>query len=345
MLNQMRGIVIAGGFGTRLRPLTLSRPKPLMPLVNAPLLEYQLGYLKQAGITEVCFATNFMADAVEAEFGNGSRFGMSLTYAVEKEPLDTAGAIRNGYDAISGDDCVVFNGDTIHGFDIGAIVRQHNDRNAHVTLTLKRVERPHPYGVVPLNAEGRVQGFLEPSEEQKRKLSDEASGWDAINAGLYVMSKEAIETIPLKRCNVEREVFPKLIEEGWSVFGDVQDAYWVDIGRPSQYLEATRAVVFGEVGAARQLCLSGEAHIEPGAVTEGCELKGGVSIGSGVKIGKGTTLDNSVILSGAVIGENCHIARSIISEHCKIGANTTIRDTALAEGSQIPAYSVLGSIA
>lgn len=337
--------MIAGGFGTRLRPLTLSRPKPLMPLVNAPLLEYQLGYLKQAGITEVCFATNYMADAVEAEFGNGSRFGMSLTYAVEKEPLDTAGAIRNGYDAIEGDDCVIFNGDTIHGFDIASIVQKHRERIAHVTLTLKRIKRPHPYGVVPLDSEGRVKGFLEPSEEQKRSLSEPQSGWDAINAGLYVMSKEAIETIPLRRCNVEREVFPKLIADGWSVFGDVQEGYWVDIGRPSQYLEATKAVVLGDVGAARQLNLRGEAHVDPSATVEESVLYGGVSIGSGVKICNGSSLENSVVLAGAEIGENCQIIRSIVSEGCTIGANSTIRDSVLAAGSLIPEFSVLGSIA
>ena len=249
----MRGIVIAGGLGTRLRPLTLTRPKPLMPLAGAPLLEYQLSYLRAAGITEVCFATNYMADAVEAHFGDGSALGMKITYAVEREPLDTAGAIRNGYDAMPGEDCVVFNGDVIHGFDIADIVRGHIERNSFVTLTLKEVERPHAFGVVPVDDRGNLTGFLEPTDEQKRSAGGPPTGeFDAINAGLYVMKKEALEAIPQRRCNIEREVFPQFITEGKAIYGDVRKEYWIDIGRPSQYLNAIAAIVAGEVSSPRK---------------------------------------------------------------------------------------------
>jgi mannose-1-phosphate guanylyltransferase len=164
----LRGVIIAGGFGTRLRPLTLRRPKPLIPVANRPFLEYQVAQLKAAGADEIVFATNYLAERIEAHFGDGSRFGVRMRYAVETEPLGTAGAIRNAVEGLPPDRAIVFNGDILTDFDIGAIVRQHLENRAAVTLTLHRVNRPHPYGVIPVAEDGRVQAFLEPTEEQKR---------------------------------------------------------------------------------------------------------------------------------------------------------------------------------
>lgn len=337
ILRFMRGIVIAGGLGTRLRPLTLTRPKPLMPLVDAPLLEYQLSYLRDAGIMDVCFATNYMADQVEKAFGDGSAYGVRLVYAVESEPLDTGGAIRNAYDAIPGDDCVVFNGDTIHAFDIGAIVKRHRERGCDVTLTLKRVERPHAYGVVPCDGDGNVLGFIEPTEEQKRSVGGSPTGeFDAINAGLYVMSRQALEQIPQRRCNIEREFFPWLISQGAKVCGDIQDAYWIDIGRPAQYLEAVRAVVRGEVKCPRAILRRGDSAVHATAeVKDSAEVCCHSAVGPSVRIGDNVKVCASAVLEGSVIGPRARISNCIVAEECRIGTDVELRNVVLSAGTVV----------
>ena len=342
----MRGIVIAGGLGTRLRPLTLTRPKPLMPLAGAPLLEYQLSYLKTAGISEVCFATNYMSEAVEAQFGDGSNIGMKITYAVEAEPLDTAGAIRNAYDAIPGGDCVVFNGDVIHGFDIADIIRKHQERDAFVTLTLRKVERPHAYGVVPTDDEDRVLGFLEPTDEQKRNVLGAPTGeFDAINAGLYVMKREAIEAIPQRRCNIEREIFPVFVNEGRRVFGDVRDDFWLDIGSPSQYLRAISAIVGGEVDSPQSFLRRDEAAVDPSAeIADDVRLCCGCSIGAHAVVDSGAELCNTAVLEGAHIGAGAKLMGCIVGENAVVGEECEVRGSAIAPGSVVGAHSRLGCV-
>lgn len=328
----MRGIVIAGGLGTRLRPLTLTRPKPLMTLVDAPLLEYQLSYLKEAGIREVCFATNYMAEQVEEAFGDGSAFGVRLVYAVESEPLDTGGAIRNAYDAFPGDDCVVFNGDTIHAFDIREIVRCHRERRCDVTLTLRRVGRPHPYGVVPCDKDGNVLGFVEPTDEQKRSCGGPPTGeFDAINAGLYVMSAKSLEQIPQRPCNIEREFFPWLISEGAKVCADIQDGFWIDIGRPVQYLEAVAAVVRGDAKSPRPLLRRGDSAVHATAdVEDSAKISCHSAVGASVRIGGNAEILASAILEGSEIGAGARISNSIVAEHCRIGTGVELRNVVLA---------------
>lgn len=336
--------MIAGGVGTRLRPLTLMRPKPLMPLVDSPLLEYQLAYLRTAGITEVCFATNYMSEAVDRQFGDGRHFGVSLTYAVEDVPLDTAGAIRNAYDQMPGDDCVVFNGDTIHAFDIAEIIELHRRRQAEVTLTLRKVERPHPYGVVPIDEDCRVEGFREPSEEQKRAIGGDPTGeFDAINAGLYVMNKSALESIPQRRCNIEREVFPLFVSEGRRIYGDIQQARWIDIGRPSQYLEAVAAVVAGEIQSPRPFLKRGDAAIHATAeVADSATVSCHSSVGQGVRIEDEAYISASAIFDGVRVGSSARIENSIIGDGCEIGPNAVVRDTVLGAGCVVKEFSLLG---
>lgn len=310
-----------------------------MPLLGVPLLEYQLSYLRDAGVSEVCFATNYMSDEVRRVFGDGSNYGMRLYYAVEDEPLDTAGAIRNAYEAIPGDDCVIFNGDVIHGFDISDIIAGHFRRDADVTLTLRSVLRPHAYGVVPLNEDGSVTGFLEPSEEQKRNLDMGSAGEDFINAGLYVMSKDSIETIPHRRCNIEREIFPKLIGDGWKVYGDVRDDFWIDIGRPSQYLTAADAIINERVRG-----LPGVRAVSEDAIVAGGAFVENSSLGSASRVEAGARVTNSALLENVVIGENALVDRSIIGEGCIIGANAIIRDSVLPASSRVDAFARLGSL-
>ncbi len=215
----MQGIIIAGGFGTRFRPLTYTRPKPLMPILNRPLLEYQVGLLKAHGITEIVFATNYMAEAMERHFGDGIRFGVKMRYAQEDQPLGTAGAIRNAANSLwRRETVVVFNGDIVTDFDLSAIIELHRKRGARATIALKAVPSPNPYGVLDLDSEGRVLAWREPTEEQKKALAAnpnvEQTGWDYINAGFYVLEPEVIESIPEGRMvSIEREIYPRMIAQ------------------------------------------------------------------------------------------------------------------------------------
>ncbi|MCS7209117.1 MAG: NDP-sugar synthase [Fimbriimonadales bacterium] len=361
----MRGVIIAGGFGTRLRPLTLRRPKPLIPVANRAFLEYQVAQLKAAGADEIVFATNYLAERIEAHFGDGSRFGVRMRYAIETEPLGTAGAIRNAVEGLPADRAVVFNGDILTDFDIGAIVRQHLENHAQVTLTLYRVRRPHPYGVIRVSETGRVQAFLEPTEEQKRAADrgEPMEGSDFINAGIYVMEPETLARIPLRPCSIEREFYPQILAEGAPVYGVEGRGFWLDIGRPAQYLRATRALLSGEVKTvlppigyrtAQGYWLGAEAEIEPDAEIEaGChigdnvriearvQLIGYTVVGAGSSVGGGSVLHGCILGERVQIGDGCHLVDCIIDDECLIEPHVRLRNAVLGAGSVIRAYSAV----
>jgi len=359
----LRGVIIAGGFGTRLRPLTLRRPKPLMPVANRPFLEYQVAQLKAAGADEIVFATNYLAERIEAHFGDGSRFGVRMRYAVETEPLGTAGAIRNAVEGLPPDRAIVFNGDILTDFDIGAIVRQHLENRAAVTLTLYRVNRPHPYGVIQVADDGGVQAFLEPTEEQKRAADrgEPMEGSDFINAGIYIMEPEVIARIPLRPCSIEREFYPQILAEGERVYGVEGRGFWLDIGRPAQYLRATRALLSGEVKTAlppagrrteQGYWLGAETEIEPDAEIEaGChigdyaciearvQLSGYTVVGAGCAIGGGSRLHGCILGERVQIGDGCHLIDCILDDEVVIEPHVRLRNAVLGAGSIVRAYS------
>lgn len=361
----MRGVIIAGGFGTRLRPLTLRRPKPLIPVANRPFLEYQVAQLRAAGAEEIVFATNYLADRIEAHFGDGSRFGVRMRYAMEHEPLGTAGAIRNAVEGLPPMRCIVFNGDILTDFDIGAIVRNHLERDAPATLTLYRVQRPHPYGVIQVADDGRVQAFIEPSEEQKRaaERGEPGEGSDLINAGIYILEPELIARIPLRPCSIEREFYPQILREGVPVFGYEGRGFWLDIGRPSQYMRATRALLSGEVHTALAppgtrtpdgYWLMHEAEVEPDAEIEpGCHigasaciesrvrLSGYTVVGAGSTIGSGSTLHGCILGAHVKIGDGCRLEDCILDDEVVVESHAHLRGAVLGAGSVIRAYSTM----
>lgn len=362
----MRGVIIAGGFGTRLRPLTLRRPKPLMPVANRAFLEYQVAQLKAAGADEIVFATNYLADRIEAHFGDGSRFGVRMRYAVEREPLGTAGAIRNAVEGLPPDRAIVFNGDILTDFNIGDIVRQHLDHRAQVTLTLYRVQRPHPYGVIQVDAAtGRVQAFIEPTEEQKRAADrgEPMEGSDFINAGIYIMEPETLARIPLRPCSIEREFYPQILAEGVPVYGVEGVGFWLDIGRPAQYIRATRALLSGAVKTAlppagrcteQGYWIGAEAEIAPDAEIEpGCQigdnatiearvqLSGYTVVGTGSSVGGGSVLHGCILGERVQIGDGCQLVDCILDDECVIEPHTQLRNAVLGAGSVIKAYSTM----
>jgi len=326
-------------------------------------LEYQVAQLRSAGAEEIVFATNYLADRIQAHFGDGSRYGVRMRYAVENEPLGTAGAIRNAVEGLPPMRAIVFNGDILTDFDIGGIVRLHHERGAQVTLTLYRVRRPHPYGVIQVDDTGRVQAFVEPTEEQKRAADrgEPIEGDDFINAGIYIMESETLSRIPLRPCSIEREFYPQILVEGVPVYGAEGIGFWLDIGRPAQYLRATRALLNGEVRTALRpgghcteagYWLDGHAEIQPDAEIEtGCLIGLNATIESGVKIsgytvvGAYSTIGSGSILHGCVLGERvqigdgCHLQDCILDDEVVVEPHAQLCNAVLGAGSVIRAYS------
>jgi len=323
----MKGIIIAGGLGTRLRPVTYHRPKPLVPVANRPFLEYQVALLKQYGIDDIVFATNYMADKIEGHFGDGSRFGVRMRYAIEETPLGTGGAIRNAADRFPGEAVAVFNGDVLTDFDLGRILDFHREKQAVATITLSEVPSPNPFGVLLLDAAGKVDAWNEPSEATKKLLSQghfEITGTDKINAGFYVFAPEFIESIPQGvPSSVERDIFPRFLERSAPVYGIAPGGFWMDMGRPEQLMIASQAILSGAVktftpGAA----VGAGSTVAPDAV-----LIGNSSIGSGCVVGLHTKLDSTILLDGVTIGKGVSLRGVIVDE------GATIEDDCIIEGT------------
>ncbi|MDO8587781.1 MAG: NDP-sugar synthase [Armatimonadota bacterium] len=352
----MKGVIIAGGPGTRLRPLTYIRPKPIVPVVNKPFLEYQVDLLKRHGISDIIFCTNYMAEMIEAHFGDGSAHGVRMSYVIEENPLGTAGAVKNAEPLFKGDTLLVFNGDVLTDFDLSAIIDFHKKRKATVTLTLMGVPSPSPYGVIITDEQQRVLEFREPSEEVKKMLARnpnvEHTGTDYINAGTYVIESSIFEQIPADvPYSFERQLFPSLLAGGAPVYGYAAEGYWLDIGRPQQYMEAHRAVLAGSVKvhvAGRKAAkgywvmsdgkadpvIDPTAHIGPTVhvgqrtrIEANATIAGIVSIGHDCVIGEGSTVENCVLLDKITVGGNVILKNSIVD------SETVIEDNAVIEAS------------
>jgi mannose-1-phosphate guanylyltransferase len=320
----MKGIIIAGGLGTRLRPLTNRRPKPLVPLANRPFLEYQVALLKQHGVDDVVFATNYMAEKIEAHFGDGSRFGVRMRYALEETPLGTGGAIRNAAALFPGESVVVFNGDILTDFDLSAVMSFHAANAAVATITLSPIPRPHPFGVLSLDKSGRVLAWDEPSEEAKRAVEvgpDNAyKTTDLINAGFYVLSPDAVSGIPAGTASsIERDIYPALIEGG-RVYGHAPGGFWMDVGRPLQLMEATRALLERRVRTPLSLVTIGQgATVSPAASVD---MRS--AIGRECIVEDGASIEGSILMDGARIGRGARVRNAIVDEATSVPQDTSV---------------------
>lgn len=339
----MQGIIIAGGFGTRLRPLTYTRPKHLLPVANRPFLEYQVALLRRHGVTEIVFATNYFAEQIEAHFGDGSRFGVHLRYAVETVPLGTAGAIRNAAALLPSETLLVLNGDVLTDFDLSALWEFHRSRRAGAVVAARRVAQPHPFGVLQLGQDGRIAGWHEPSEEQKRRaatLPDSAdSAQDHINAGIYLLEPDLLCRIPTGRpVSIERETYPLLIAEGYPLYSAAPPGYWLDIGRPGQYLAANEAVLTGAV----QTDVPFLSRETGGEIDESASIDGATVLGRGVRIGPGSLLTGCVLLDGVTVGARTTLRGVIADAGAQIGDEVTAREgVTLASETRIARGSIL----
>jgi mannose-1-phosphate guanylyltransferase len=310
-------VVLVGGQGTRLRPLTLSAPKPMLPTAGVPFLAHLLSRIRAAGVRHVVLGTSYLAETFSAYFGDGAAFGLELEYVVEREPLGTGGGIRNVAGHLRADNVLVFNGDVLAGTDLRAVLRTHRDTEADVTLHLVRVRDPRAYGCVPTDEAGRVLEFLEKTEDPPT---------DQINAGCYVFRRSVLKDIPAGRpVSVEREIFPSLLAAGRRVFGHVDGAYWRDFGTPADLVNGSADLVRGLAPSAALPGPTGQALILEGADVAGdAVLIGGTTVGQGAVVGAGARLDGALLFDGAVVGAGALVERSVLGAGARVAAGATV---------------------
>jgi mannose-1-phosphate guanylyltransferase len=327
----LEAILLVGGKGTRLRPLTLSAPKPLLPTAGVPFLAHQLARAAECGITHVVLATSYRAEMFTAAFGSGAQFGLSIDYVHESEPLGTGGGIRNAANLLRGgpdDPIVVLNGDVLSGHDLPAQVDLHRKKEAAVTLHLVPVDDPSRYGCVPTDAGGRVTAFLEKTPNPVTSQ---------INAGCYVFRRSVIDTIPAGQVvSVERETFPSLIEAESVVLGYAEDAYWLDVGTPEAFVRGSCDVVLGSLHSSALNCPPGESLVLGGAsVAADARLSGGTTVGHGAVVESGAIVSGSVIFDGAAIGPGAIVRDSIIGRDAVIAGGASAHGVVIGDEAYV----------
>ena len=328
----LEAIVLVGGQGTRLRPLTLSAPKPLLPTAGVPFLAHLLAWAAAGGVTHIVLATCYKADMFASSLGDGSAFGLSIDYVTEDVPLDTAGGIRNAASSLRGtgaaDPVVVLNCDILSGHDLSAQVDLHIKTDAAVTLHLVEVTDPSRFGVVPTDASGRVTAFLE-------KAPDPVT--NRINAGCYVFRRDVIGQIPAgRRVSVERETFPGLIESGALVMGYPESAYWLDVGTPQAFVRGSCDLVLGRLPAPAVPGPPGPSLVLSGAsVAADALVSGGTVVGVGASVGAGATVFGSVLFDSATVGEGAVVRDSILGRGAVVAPGAVLDEAVVGDGAFI----------
>ncbi|WP_462203343.1 mannose-1-phosphate guanylyltransferase [Frankia sp. CcWB3] len=327
----MDAVMLVGGQGTRLRPLTMSAPKPMLPVAGVPVTAHMLARARDAGIDRVVLATSYRAEVFEEYFGDGSAHGLQLEYVTETEPMGTGGAIRNVAERLHGgpdDPVVIFNGDILAGLDVQALVARHTGTGAAVTLHLTRVVDPRAFGVVPVDDDGRVTAFLEKTPDPPTNL---------INAGCYVFRRSVIDTIPTGRpVSVERETFPGLLAAGTTVMGYPDDTYWLDLGTPAAFVQGSRDLVTGRMASSALPGPVGDCLVLPGAVVAAdAKIGGGATVGTGAWVGAGAAIDGAVLFDGAVIEAGAVVRDSVIGRDAVIGSGVALDGVVIGDGARI----------
>jgi NDP-sugar pyrophosphorylase family protein len=337
----VKAVLLVGGEGTRLRPLTWSMPKGMVPIANQPFLDRQLTWLARHGVDEVILSLGYLPDAFHAHFPD-DRFGpIRLRYAVEPKPLGTAGGIRFAAEGID-ERFVVCNGDNLTALDLGAMIKFHDERGAEASIYLTRVADPSAFGVVPTRPDGEVVGFVE-----KPPRDQAPTNW--INAGIYVLEPALLERVP-ERMNVsiEREVFPRMVSTRSALYAYQYDGYWLDIGTPATYLQANADVLAGELGVppAPDAVDHGDCvWVQPGGrPAEDARLEGPLLIGSGAVVASGATVTASVLGAGASVGEGARVVRSVLFPGARVAPGAEIIDSVLGAGSVLQDGAVIADV-
>jgi mannose-1-phosphate guanylyltransferase len=327
----MQALILAGGEGTRLRPLTSTIPKPVVPLANRPFISYMLEWLRSHDVNEVIMACGFMAAGVREVLGDGSRLGIKLTYIEEPRPLGTGGALKFAEELLE-DRFYMLNGDVLTDIDLTAQRRQHEQTGATATLALVAVEDASAYGLVRRAADCSVTEFVE-------KPGPDQIGDDLVNAGAYLLERSVLATMAPAGTNIsiEREVFPALIGRG--LYGFESNSYWLDIGTPDRYLQGTFDILEGNVAteAGRRLRDAGLALVEDGDV--GGRVVAPAHVATGTRVAAGAVVGGRAVLGqGVTVAEGAHIEGSVLLDGVTVGARTTIRASILAPGVSIGAH-------
>ena len=336
----MRAVVLVGGLGTRLRPLTASTPKQMLPVAGRPMIERVLDTLRHHGVDDVVLSIGFQPSAFLEAYPDGTCAGVAVHYAEEPEPLDTAGAIR--FAAESGgirERFLVVNGDVITDLDVTALVAFHERVGAEGTIALTKVEDPSAFGVVPTDEGGRVVAFVEKPPRHEAPT-------DLINAGYYVLEPSVLDRIPGdRRVNVERETFPAMVTDG-GLYALADPSYWLDVGTIERYLQANLDVLDGVRPVTRaapgQAVVDGEA-LAPVLLGDGVEVRAGAVVGrsvlgAGVVVEDGARVEDSVLLPGARVGRDAVVRGSVLGPGSVVGAGATVEDlSVLGDGTQVEA--------
>jgi mannose-1-phosphate guanylyltransferase len=349
----LKAVILVGGEGTRLRPLTLSLPKPVVPVVDRPFLRHQLDLLARVGVREVVFSVAYRPEKIQAVFGDGSSLGFSLRYAVEETPLGTGGAVRNAERHLD-ERTIVFNGDVLTDVDLPRVLADHETAGAAASIVLTPVPNPAAYGLVEADASSRVQRFIEKPDPSQITT-------DTINAGIYVLESRLLDLIPPGvNHSIERGFFPALLRRGDLVRAHVHRGYWIDIGTPEKYRQVHRDILSGrfpvELYGARtaQGWVHPEASLDPGATVTGpvyvgprCQVAAGARIGPGavlvsdVAVGSGAEVEESVVWPGAALAESSRVDDCVLGPGVRVGAFAVARAATLGEGTVLSPYSRL----
>ncbi|RAY11112.1 mannose-1-phosphate guanyltransferase [Actinomadura craniellae] len=330
----MKAVVMAGGEGTRLRPMTANQPKPLLPVVNRPIMEHVLRLLKRHGFTETVVTVQFLAALIRNYFGDGEELGMSLYYATEEVPLGTAGSVRNAQEALRDDRFLVISGDALTDIDLTDMVRFHKESGALVTIGLKRMPNPLEFGIIIVDEAGRIQRFLE-----KPTWGQVFS--DTVNTGIYVMEPEVLDRVTAgESVDWSSDVFPELLAEGAPLYGYVADCYWEDVGTHESYLKAQADMLSGKVDVEMDgfevspgVWQAEGAEVDPGAV-----LKGPLYIGDYAKVEAGVELREFTVLgSNVVVKEGAFLHRAVVHDNVFVGPSTNLRGCVVGKNTDVMA--------
>lgn len=345
----MQALILAGGKGTRLRPLTVYTPKPVVPICNRPFLLYQVDTLRRAGITDITLSLSYQPQKIEQQLGDGSDYGVKIKYTVEPQPLGTAGAYKFAEELIR-EPTVVFNGDILTDLDLGAVIDRHHATKASATIVLTPVENPSAYGLVETEADHRVRRFLE------KPKADEISV-NTINAGTYILEPHVLDYIPAgENYSFEYGLFPDLLKRGENFFAHVpEQAYWIDIGTPARYLQVHYDLLADKVNSVELAERRGKfegaagAHIDDlSIIADDCVLKPGVEIvnsvlGPGCFVEEKARIVNSVVWGHTRIGVGAEISDAILGRGCHVGRSATVHSgTVLGDKSSLTDYTQSG---
>jgi NDP-sugar pyrophosphorylase family protein len=339
----MKAILLAGGKGTRLRPLTIHTPKPIVPIFNRAFLHYQIDLLKQVPeIDEVILSLNYQPRRIEEVFGDGADLGIKIRYVVEPVPLGTAGAIKYAGDKLT-ESVVVFNGDVMTQLDLAAVIRMHRERQARATIVLTPVDNPSAYGLVETDGQSNIKRFIE-------KPKPEEITTNHINAGIYVLEPDTFDRIPSEvPWSIERSYFPSLIERNETFVAYIYNGYWIDIGTPEKYVQVHHDIMDGRFVAppfagltSPRRCIAPDVRIEDGAtiedpvfIDEGVLVKAGARLGPYAVLGRQTQVEEEAIIERAIVWPNCRIGSqssitdAVLGRQCHIGRNVSLNSGAV----------------